>query len=97
MRGLVEGEGGRVCFVRLRVSEAEQERRIDLMGRAEFHKLTSLNTLRRLRSHDSDVELPPTDLEIDTESSASQSAASIAKHFGLTPQGRSERYPTDQT
>jgi hypothetical protein len=94
VRQLIEGEGGRVCFVRLRVSESEQERRIALPGRSEFHKLTSLETLRRLRNFGPDVELPPADLEIDTDSSdASRSAASIAEYFGLTPQALPERYP----
>ena len=36
VRQLIEGEGGRVCFVRLRVSDGEQERRIGLPGRSEF-------------------------------------------------------------
>ncbi len=95
VRQLVEGEGGRVCFVRLRVSPSEQERRIGLPSRSEFHKLTSLETLRRLQNYGPDVELPPADLEIDTDSSdASSSAASIAEHFGLTPQLRPERYPS---
>ena len=75
VRRLIEADGGRVCFVRLRVSGREQERRIGLPGRSEFHKLTSLETLRRLRNYGPDVELPPTDLEIDTDTSgASQSA-----------------------
>jgi hypothetical protein len=95
VRQLVESEGGRVCFVRLRVSEGEQERRIGLPGRAEYHKLTSLETLRRLRNYGPQAELPPADLEIDTDGSdPSHSAASIADHFGLTPQDPAERYPT---
>jgi hypothetical protein len=95
VRRLVEDEGGRVCFVRLRVSQGEQERRIGLPGRSEFHKLTSLETLRRLRNYEPDVEQPPADLEIDTDGSdASRSAESIARHFRLMPQPPSERYPS---
>ena len=98
VKQLIEGGGGRVCFVRLRVSAGEQERRIGLPDRSEFHKLTDVETLRRLRNYGPDVELPPADLEIDTDSSdASQSAASIAEHFGLTPQAPVERYPADDT
>ena len=95
MRRLVEAEGGRVCFVRLHVSEGEQERRIGLASRSEFHKLTSLATLRRLRDDRQDVEQPPVDLEIDTESSdPAGSAAAIAAHFKLTPQHPPDRYPS---
>lgn len=98
VRRLIEGEGGRVCFVRLRVSEGEQERRIGLPGRSEFHKLTSLETLRRLRDYGPEVELLPADLEIDTDrSDAPRSAVSIAEHFGLIPQSRFQRYPADET
>jgi hypothetical protein len=94
VRQLVEAEGGRVCFVRLRVSEAEQERRIGAAGRAEFHKLTDLDTLRRLRNYGPHVEPPPADLEIDTDrSAATASAAAIADHFGLTAQDVAGRYP----
>jgi hypothetical protein len=98
VRRLVEGEGGRVCFVRLQVSQDEQERRVGLPGRSEFHKLTSVETLRRLRNHGPDVELPPVDLEIDTDrGDAPRSAASIVEHFGLIPQSGFQRYPADET
>jgi chloramphenicol 3-O-phosphotransferase len=94
VRGLVEANGGRVRFVRLRVSEREQERRIGLPQRSEFHKLTSVETLRRLRNYRAGVEQPPTDLEIDTDGrSPSESAAAIGDRFGLTAQGPAERYP----
>lgn len=94
VRGLVEADGGRVRFVGLRVSEREQERRIGLPERSEFHKLTSVETLRRLRNDGAGVEQPPTDLEIDTDGrSPSESAAAIAGHFGLIAQAPVERYP----
>jgi chloramphenicol 3-O-phosphotransferase len=93
VRTLVEAEGGRVCFVRLRVSEAEQERRIDAPDRRRFHKLTSVETLRRLRAGEPG-EAPPADLDIDTDTSdPARSAAAIAGHFTLVPQRRPTRYP----
>lgn len=94
VRALVASAGGRVCFVRLAVSEAEQERRITAASRREHHKLTSLETLRDLREHPGTVEQPPVDLLIDTETSApSDSAALIAERFGLVPEPPVRRYP----
>jgi chloramphenicol 3-O-phosphotransferase len=94
VRAVVEAGGGRVRFVGLRVSEGEQERRIGRPERSEFHKLTSLETLRRLRNHGDGVERPPADLEIDTDRrSPSESAAAIAAHFGLAAQDAVGRYP----
>jgi hypothetical protein len=96
VRRLVDAEGGRVCFVRLHVSRAEQERRIGSASRSEFHKLTNLETLRRLGREQPAGEQPPADLEIDTESSdADRSAASIIARFGLAPQNVLDRYPGD--
>lgn len=93
-RTAVTSAGGRVCFVRLVVSEAEQERRITAESRREFHKLVSLETLRHLRAHDGPVEQPPVDLEIDTDASGpSDSAARIVERFGLTPEPPVRRYP----
>jgi hypothetical protein len=94
VRELVEAGGGRVCFVRLRVSEAEQERRIGAASRSEFRKLTSLETLRRIRAARTGVEQPPADLDIDTDTSdAARSAATIADHFALAPQPTPPPYP----
>jgi len=91
---LVEAEGGRVYFVRLVVSEREQELRIGSQSRKQFHKLTDLTTLRELRNYRDDVEQPPVDLEVDTNTStAEESAALIVERFRLTPQKRPERYP----
>src|SRR5579884_585037 len=90
---VVEAAGGRVCFVRLLVDEAEQERRITEPSRREFHKLTDLATLRRNRAQP-EAEQPPADLEIDTTSSPpAQSAQRIAEHFKLPPQSPTELYP----
>ena len=93
----VEQFGGRVCFVRLSVSEGEQERRIGNDDRRQFHKLTELSTLRRLRADREGIEDPPVDLEIDTDLTApDQSAVLIADHFHLLPQERIQRYPGPQ-
>jgi hypothetical protein len=57
------------------------------LTRSEFHKLTSVETLRRLRNDDPEVEQPPADLVIDTDrNDAARSAESIAEHSGLVPQ-----------
>jgi hypothetical protein len=94
-RQVVEAAGGRICFVRLVVSEAEQERRIGAESRNQFHKLTDIDTLRGLRNYVDDVEQPPVDLQIDTDvSDAEKSAAAIAAHFDLVPQTHLARYPT---
>ncbi|GAA3640511.1 P-loop NTPase family protein [Microlunatus ginsengisoli] len=93
-RARVESSGGRICFVRLVVSESEQERRIGNQDRKQFHKLTDLSTLRRLRTDRNGVEQPPVELEIDTDTTtAEESAALIADHFRLTAQERMQRYP----
>jgi chloramphenicol 3-O-phosphotransferase len=93
-RDVVEEGGGRVRFVRLRVGEREQERRIGRPERAEFHKLTSLETLRRLRADRAPVEQPPVDLDIDTEThTPAEAAAAIAARFRLPARGPAGRYP----
>lgn len=93
-RAAVEAHDGRVRFVHLAVSEAEQERRIGNASRREFHKLSDLETLRASRGQDRDIERPPVDLEIDTDvSSAAESAARIVEHFALTPAHVVPRYP----
>jgi hypothetical protein len=90
---ILESAGGRVLWVRLLVSDHEQERRIGAADRQQFHKLTSISTLRRLRSQTAG-EQPPADLDIDTEhSDPSTSADRIVEHFGLSPAPRDDRYP----
>jgi hypothetical protein len=92
-RQIVEAAGGRICFVRLLVSDAEQERRIGSVSRTQFHKLTDIDALRELRSGRAEVEQPPVDLQIDTDTSnAERSAEIIAAHFNLAPQTRVGRY-----
>jgi hypothetical protein len=90
---VVVSAGGRVLWVRLQVSDQEQERRIGAADRQQFHKLTSISTLRRLRSQPAG-EQPPADLVIETErSDPATSAAHIIGHYGLFPVPRNSRYP----
>jgi chloramphenicol 3-O-phosphotransferase len=92
----VRALGGRVLFVRLGVSEQEQERRLLDPARQEFHKLADVATLRRLRaqSQETQIDDPPVDLDIDTGSSdPARSARTIVETFGLAPQPGHERYP----
>jgi hypothetical protein len=86
---------GGVRFVRLTVTDVGQEARLAQPARHEFHKLTDVDTLRRLRSSPPrDVEQPPVDLEIDTTvSSASESARRTVAHFSLRPVRSPDRYP----
>jgi hypothetical protein len=82
-----------VLFVRLLVSTREQERRIVLPERREFHKLDDVGWLRRPAVTPA-PEQPPVDLEIDTDrSDAASSASTIVEHFDLRPQEPWPRYP----
>lgn len=93
----VQSAGGRVRFVRLGVSESEQEQRISSASRHRFHELTDLATLRSLRDHRGGVEQPPVDLHVDTDTSSSvETADTIIERFRLTPQQRTDRYPPPQ-
>jgi hypothetical protein len=93
-RSAVADAGGRVDFVRLEVSDAEQERRIGAPSRHEFAKLTDVETLRRLRSRADRLDAPPADLVIDTEQFTPDDAArQIIETFALTPIAQRERYP----
>lgn len=94
VRVVVEQAGGTVCFVRLQVSDAEQERRVTNPSRTEFHKLADVPTLRRIAAQAAG-EQPPVDLDVDTDrSSAEATAALIASHFDLPRQVSQDRYPT---
>ncbi len=91
----VTGAGGRVVFVELTVGETEQERRVGLPSRHEFAKLTSVETLRRLRTGARPLERPPVDLRIDTEQTPPSAAAErIIEHFDLRPVPAWTRYPS---
>lgn len=95
VRKVTEAVGGRTHFVRLLVGDAEQERRIGAESRRQFHKLTDVESLRRLRTYRHGVEQPPVDLEINTEASAPEdSAALIVRHFCLAAESRTHRYPS---
>ena len=82
----VERHRGRISFVELRLSIAEQECRINAPSRHEFRKLTSLEILRKNREAGADdyPALPDSGLVIDTGSVPPEAAAQrIATHFGI--------------
>jgi len=82
---VVQDGGGRVRFVRLLISPAEQERRIDAPSRRAFGKLTSLEILRRLRATGASAYPDlPAELTIDTEQMTPlQAARQIAEQFAI--------------
>ncbi|GGL50071.1 hypothetical protein GCM10011575_05430 [Microlunatus endophyticus] len=87
LRDAVESQGGRVCSVRLTVSEQAQEARIGNASRIEAGKLSDLEVLRAGREDSSPVEQPPADLIIDTDrSEPAASAGTIIQVFGLRPE-----------
>lgn len=89
VQALLEAAGGRVDFVRLTVSEEEQERRLNNASRHEFRKLTDVDALRRLRSQFAAAEasMPAADLTFDTTSEAPASVArKIVAGLQLRPQ-----------
>jgi hypothetical protein len=93
-RAAVEAHGGRICFVRLVVSAAEQEPRIGAPSRAAFRRLTDLDTLRRMRRSHHDGEQPPADLEIAADAHTPRRAAElIVERFGLRAEANQPRYP----
>jgi hypothetical protein len=95
-RTAVQQGGGRVRFVRLTVSSAEQERRLVAPRRAEFHKLRDVSQLRSLQDAGRPVEQPPVDLEVDTGvSPPEQTAAAVIERFGLRAEPAVTRYPTN--
>jgi len=74
---LIRSNGGEVRFVRLVVSEEEQERRIANDSRRAFRKLVSLELLRGLRPQflASEAAMPASDLVIDTTIEDPETAA----------------------
>ncbi len=87
---------GRVRFVRLRVTDSEQERRIANQDRREFNKLADLDTLRRVKAEaaSTPVDEPPADLIIDTETiTPADAAAQIREAFGMTAEVMPRGYP----
>lgn len=74
---LVEAAGGEVRFVRLTVSDEEQEQRISGADRAQHGKLTSRELLRELRSgfKAAEAAMPQADVTIDSEAMSPEAAA----------------------
>ncbi|BDZ46537.1 phosphotransferase-like protein [Naasia aerilata] len=96
VRALVEAEGGRVLFVELAVSADEQERRIENPDRKQFRKLSDLGTLRSLREDDPAGPMSPlpSDLTIDTDTSAPESSAALIRDtFALPVVESASPYP----
>lgn len=95
-RTAVASRGGKVHFVALTVSTAAQEERIENEDRKQHNKLSSLETLRRLRSTPSDVwPTVPSDITVDTSASpAEESASRIAEVLGLERVRPHEAYPS---
>ena len=95
-RQVVTDAGGRIHFVRVVVSDAEQERRIEDPSRSEFAKLNDVSTLRRLRARAESVQedQPPAELVINTDRLApAESAQLIIDEFSLQPAPPHPRYP----
>lgn len=96
---VTQHHGGEVCFVRLVVGSAEQERRVADPARREFHKVSDVTTLRRLQrvSQEAQPDQPPVDLEIDTDlSGAAETARTIVDHFELQAEEPQKRYASDR-
>lgn len=94
VRGAVERHGGRIHFVELDVTPAEQERRLGMPSRREFGKLTDVEILRRLRTQESSIEHPPSDLIIETDRTPpSEAAELIIEALALEPVGAEARDP----
>jgi hypothetical protein len=94
LRSAVESHGGRLCSVRLEVSERAQEARIGNASRIEAGKLSSLRVLRAGRQDRSPVEQPAADLVIDTDhSDPATSAATIIRAFALEPEAPVVAFP----
>lgn len=84
---MIEEAGGELKFVRLLVSQDEQERRIADESRKAFRKLVSLDLLKKLRVsfQACEAEMPAADLVIDTELDDPETASRrIAAAFGLS-------------
>lgn len=86
VEALVQSHAGEVRYVRLVLSETEQDRRIGNDSRRQFRKLVSLDLLRELRPQFQacEAEMPAAHLVIDSEIDEPEMAARrIASAFGL--------------
>lgn len=83
----VEGSGGKVVFVRLTISDEEQERRISNADRTQHGKLVSLDILRELRPmfRAAEAAMPEPHLSIDTETMAPERTAKTIADAMNTP------------
>jgi chloramphenicol 3-O-phosphotransferase len=89
VQACMAADGGRVHFVRLTVSDAERERRIENPDRRASGKLASLVTLRAIVADDAAnpwvAPRIPADLVLDTDaSSAAENAGVIRDELRLT-------------
>lgn len=75
----VEGAGGKVRFVRLTISDEEQERRISNADRAQHGKLVSVEALRELRAmfRAAEQAMPEPVVSVDTGAIPPESAAKM--------------------
>jgi len=83
---LLHATNDEVKFVRLVISREEQEKRLTNASRKEFKKLVSLDLLRELRNgfEQSEAEMPPADLVVDSGIDDPETAARrIAATFDL--------------
>lgn len=86
VRGIVEREGGEVCFVRLHAPESTLEERVVLEDRGRFGKLRSVERLRTMFTRYRMFEDIPETATLDLDTSTltpSEAAQRIANHFGL--------------
>jgi hypothetical protein len=95
---IVNAAGGEVHFVELICPIAELERRIENPSRAEFMKLRSVETFRKIRRNKLEQFPPiPSGLTIDTSMmQADESARRICDYFRLTilpEEAKIECYP----
>jgi len=94
LRAAVESNGGRLCSVRLEVSDRTQEARIGNASRVEAGKLSDVETLLAGRQHRSPVEQPPAELIIDTDrSSPEANAETIIRTFALQSEAPVVAFP----
>ncbi len=79
----VAAHGGRVRFIALTISQAEQDRRVAEASRAAFGKLRDPALLQTLRAQGAfDYPALPAELSLDTSrASAEQLAEQIAEHL----------------
>jgi len=74
-RGVFEGGGGRVRFVRVTAPQAILEQRLDEQSRREHGKLLEIDRLRELTDGLDQTSLYPDDLVIDTSQMSPEDAA----------------------